>query len=135
MIRCIIDTNTIISGLINFKSKPQMAIDFALLEYEVLSSDETIIELFDVINRSKFDKYISFEERYLFSRKYINLTLNIKISQSFTICRDPKDNKFLDLAYSGNADYIITGDKYLLELNPFYKTKIVTPSEFLDLIG
>jgi putative PIN family toxin of toxin-antitoxin system len=108
MIRCIIDTNTIISGLINFASKPRLAVDYILLECEVLTSNETIIELFNIINRPKFNKYISFKERYLFSKKYINLTVNIEIIKSFSLCRDPKDNKFLEFAYSGDADYLIT---------------------------
>jgi uncharacterized protein len=47
------------------------------------------------------------------------------------ICRDPKDEKFLELA--ANADCIVSGDKDLLVLNPFRGTLILTPREFLDL--
>ena len=135
MIRCILDTNTIISGLMNFVSKSRLVVDYALFNCEVISSEETIIELFDVINRVKFDKYISFEERYLFAREYINLSTNFKIIQNFNLCRDTKDNKFLDLAYSGKANYLITGDKDLLVLSTFYNTKIVTSSVFLEIVG
>ncbi len=49
----------------------------------------------------------------------------------FTECRDPKDNKFLELAVAGNADCIVTGDKDLLVLNPFRDTKIISPANFL----
>jgi hypothetical protein len=48
-----------------------------------------------------------------------------------TECRDPKDNKFLELALAGNADCIVTGDKDLLVLNPFRGIKIISPSDFL----
>ncbi len=49
-----------------------------------------------------------------------------------TECRDPKDNKFLELAVAGNADCIVTGDKDLLVLDPFRNIRIITPKEFLD---
>jgi putative PIN family toxin of toxin-antitoxin system len=49
-----------------------------------------------------------------------------------TECRDPKDNKFLELAVAGNADCIVTGDNDLLVLNPFRNIRIITPKEFID---
>ena len=48
-----------------------------------------------------------------------------------TECRDPKDNKFLELAVAGKADCIVTGDKDLLELYPFHNICIISPKEFL----
>jgi len=46
-------------------------------------------------------------------------------------CRDPKDNKFLELAVAGEATHIVTGDSDLLVLNPFRDIAVLTPSEFL----
>jgi uncharacterized protein len=48
------------------------------------------------------------------------------------ICRDPKDNMFLELALSGNADLIISGDNDLLVLNQFRGIPVITPREFID---
>jgi len=48
-----------------------------------------------------------------------------------TACRDPKDNKFLELAIAGNATHIVSGDNDLLELSPFEQIQIVTPEAFL----
>ena len=48
------------------------------------------------------------------------------------MCRDPNDDFLLILAKDGKADYLITGDKDLLILNPFNKTKICTPTEFKE---
>jgi uncharacterized protein len=48
-------------------------------------------------------------------------------------CRDPKDNKFLEVAVSGFADIIITGDRDLIEMNPYRGITILTPSEVLKL--
>ena len=57
------------------------------------------------------------------------------VTENIEACRDPKDDKFLELAVSGNADYIITGDDDLLELNPFQNVKIITSREFLEFFN
>jgi predicted nucleic acid-binding protein len=56
----------------------------------------------------------------------------IEIKESITICRDSKDDKFLELAISGKADFIITGDQDLLVLNPFRNIEIIAANEFLN---
>lgn len=53
-------------------------------------------------------------------------------TETISECRDPKDNKFLELAFSGKADCIISGDDDLLVMNPFREIPIITPSEFLS---
>lgn len=45
---------------------------------------------------------------------------------------DAEDNKILECALAASADVIVTGDKHLLELGKFKKTKILTPREFFD---
>ena len=56
----------------------------------------------------------------------------IEVKSIVTICRDPKDNFLLALAKDGKADYLITGDKDLLDLKKFGKTKIKTITNFID---
>jgi uncharacterized protein len=51
--------------------------------------------------------------------------------ETIDLCRDPKDNKFLELAVSGNADFIITGDEDLLVLNTFRNIEIISVNDFL----
>ncbi len=46
-------------------------------------------------------------------------------------CRDPKDDKFLEVALSGKADLILTGDADLLTLNPWRGIAVLTPAEYL----
>jgi predicted nucleic acid-binding protein len=55
--------------------------------------------------------------------------VNVQINS----CRDPKDNKFLEVAVSGQATQLITGDADLLVLDPFQGIRILSPQEFLDL--
>ncbi len=50
------------------------------------------------------------------------------------IKQDPSDNKFLSLAVDGKAECLISGDKHLLELKKFRKTKIIPIGDFLRLI-
>jgi len=57
----------------------------------------------------------------------------VEVSESVTDCRDPDDNKFLELAVGGNATHIISGDKDLLALNPFRGIPVLTPQAFLSL--
>ena len=52
-----------------------------------------------------------------------------------TECRDPDDNKFLELAVSSKASFIITGDQDLLSLHPFRRVAILTPEQFLKQTG
>lgn len=54
----------------------------------------------------------------------------IEITESITICRDRKDDKFLEVAVNGKADYLITGDRDLLVLHPFRNIQIPNPSRF-----
>jgi uncharacterized protein len=56
----------------------------------------------------------------------------VKIKTKVEVCRDPKDNFLLSLSFDGNADFLLTGDKDLLELAKFSETAIITVSEFLQ---
>jgi len=62
----------------------------------------------------------------------VQKSLLIEIEETIIECRDAKDNKFLELAISGKASAIITGDKDLLVLHPFRGIPIITVSQFLD---
>jgi predicted nucleic acid-binding protein len=55
----------------------------------------------------------------------------IDVLQSIRESRDPKDDKFLEAAVNGRADVIVTGDKDLLDLNPFRGIAILTPAAYL----
>jgi putative PIN family toxin of toxin-antitoxin system len=55
----------------------------------------------------------------------------VPITERIAACRDPKDDKFLELAVNGKAEVIVSGDGDLLDLNPFRGIPIVTPATFL----
>ncbi len=63
---------------------------------------------------------------------FLKVVEMIDTSEIINVCRDPKDDKLLELATSGNADFLVTGDKDLLVLNPFRGVEIITPRKFLE---
>ncbi len=131
-LRIVIDVNIIISALLFPHSKPDLALQKAQDTGEILMSFPVWTELENVIARPKFNRYIQLEKREQFLRDlYQTITPINNILEKITDCRDPKDNKYLELAIAGSAQYIITGDNDLLVLNPFREIKIIKPDEFL----
>ena len=82
--------------------------------------------------RPKFDRYIPIDVRQLFLEEYELLGVKVKITKEVKACRDPDDDKYLELALNGNADCVITNDPDLLILNPFESIPIISPKEFLE---
>lgn len=62
--------------------------------------------------------------------KIVKVIFDTNVKPTHFISRDPKDNFLLDLIDYSKADYLVTGDKDLLEHNPFKTVKILTPTEF-----
>jgi putative PIN family toxin of toxin-antitoxin system len=85
-----------------------------------------------VANREKFRKYFSGNDIDELSVKMRKVAKIIQTTTIQTQCRDSKDNFLLELAVDGKADYLITGDNDLLELNTVHKTKIVKIEDFLN---
>lgn len=130
--RFIFDTNIIISAVLWPNSKPNIAFKKAQQLGIIIVSSLTWQELETVLFRPKFDRYITIEERQQFLLD-LSQTVDFIIETRFVtdICRDPKDNKYLELAVNGQAECIITGDQDLLILHPFQSINIVTVNNFL----
>ena len=84
-------------------------------------------DLFDCAPRSITKKFIENAEMVKILASYKVITEWVPILEKIQLCRDPKDDKFLELAINGHAKYIITGDKDLLVLNPFREIHIWEP--------
>ena len=131
--RLIFDTNILISALLFEGSKPSKAFNIGIKQGVVLLSAATLMELEDVLWRKKFNKYITNEERIQFLSSFILQTTSVETDETITKCRDPKDNKFLELGVCGKADFIISGDEDLLVLNPFRNIQILSPDQFIKI--
>ena len=124
-----------VSALLFETSKPARAFFAALRNGVVLLSADVISEISEVLGREKFRRYVTEEERGRFLRSLLQEAELIEINEKILACRDPKDDKFLELAVTGDADCIVTGDDDLLTLNPFRDVEIITPSEFLQTLS
>lgn len=128
----VFDTNVLVSALLFSQGKPRQAFDAAFVRGHVLTSLEMLRELDDVLTRPKFDRYLLREERERFLQAFIREAILIEVTEHVDVCRDPKDNAVLELAISGGATHIVTGDEDLLVLNPFRGIAIATPDQFLS---
>ncbi len=128
MHKVIVDTNVFISGII-FGGNPREIITFWLInKYIFCLSPELKAEILGKLKR-KFllpkEKLQEIEDALdTKSQKYIP---KIKV----TICKDPQDNFLLELAEKANADFIISGDKLVLDIKLYKNTKIISPKEFI----
>jgi len=133
-IKVIIDTNLFISFLVG---KRLSGLKEHLVNFRVrlLFSKQILEELDKVTKRPKLQKYFNDADVI----ELINLVKligeEISTGKPTEICRNPKDDFLLDIAARGNANYLITGDHDLLEINKYRKTKIISYLEFEKILA
>jgi len=130
--RAVLDTNVFISG-IHWKGASDKVVEaWGDDRFELVSSEEIIQELAETL--LNFKKPLSQEDIMhwisLIAAKAVIVAPLIKCD---VIKADPDDNKFLEAAVEGNADYIVSQDHHLLDIEEFQGIKIVKPDEFLKL--
>jgi uncharacterized protein len=130
--RVVIDTNTFISAAILLHSSPARAVQAAIASSVLLTSEATWQELRDVLLRPKFNKYRAHDVRAKLLLSWQAYFEPIEVTTSLAVCRHSKDDKFLELAVDGRADFLISGDQDLLTLHPFRSIEIITPAAYLD---
>jgi len=129
--RIVVDSNALISRLLLPGSTPGRAVRKAVDAGQLLISEATLEELAEVLSRPKFDRYISIQDRQEFIRLLGRVAELVPITYTIRACRDPKDDKILELAVNGNAELIVTGDRDLLVLHPFHGVQILSPAAYL----
>lgn len=129
--RLVVDTNVFASAIIFPRSVPRQVVNHALDHGVVIFSEATMGELAEVLSRSKFDSYVSRADRELFLAQIERAAEFVPIIRLVRACRDPKDDKFLEVALNGRADVIITGDADLLGMHPWRGIEILSPTDYL----
>ncbi len=129
--RFVLDSNVLVSAALFKRSIARQAFNKAMLDGQILMSQPVLSEIQDVFSRSRFDKYLSVESRTRFLTDLLKVVEMVEITEAIAACRDPNDDKFLELAISGQAHYVLSSDKDLLVLHPFQDIAIVTPADFL----
>ena len=131
--RIVLDTNVLVSAALKRNSTPGLVVHAAEQRSGLLKSLATQQQLFDVMARPYFDSLIDAETRS-WLQNLMEAAELVMIAERIAACRDPTDDKFLELAVNGHAEAIVTGDADLLELNPFRNIPIVKPAVFIQTV-
>jgi len=130
-LRVVIDTNVLVSAVIG-DGKPRHLVLLLLEKHSVILSRQMLAELSDVITRDKFNV-----KNFQVNRFLSDLMRTAEIAKDNPLFKviqeDPDDDVILNVAYTGKADYIVTGDKHLLALKKFKQTEIVTIAQMLEI--
>lgn len=131
--KVIFDTNVWISFLIG-KRLAKIKHHIENGNIIIVVTDQLLAELKIVTAREKLQKYFPKNSVKELIELLETIAENVVIEPTHFINRDPKDNFLLDLIDFSKADYLVTGDKDLLEHNPFKTAQILTPSDFEEQI-
>ena len=130
-LKVILDTNLWISFLIT-KTFSKLDRPIQQRKIRLLFSEESLSEFLDVATRPEFEKHFTHSdivEIFEYMDQYGSI---IKVKSKVNLCRDTKDNFWLELAKDSKANYLVTGDKDLLIIEEFGKTKILTLKDFIE---
>jgi len=132
MKRAVLDTNIVISSALGG------ALVLVLEKWDqgkftVIITSDILSEYFEVLNRPKFrlkQETIDKITRYIYQfSEFV-----VPEEQIHFVEADPKDDKFLEAAIAGKANYIVSGDKHLLDLKEFRSIPIISGSEFIQFL-
>lgn len=129
--RIVVDTGVLVSAAIRPQSIPALALEKAWLLFDVCASHSTLAELRRVLLADKFEAYRPLASRSLFVTGFVQRAIRFKVTISVTDCRDAKDNQFLELAETANAEIILSSDADLTVLHPWRGIPILPPAAFL----
>jgi len=134
--RVVVDMNVLISATIKPNSRlAQILVYLRNGMFEFLYFPEFLQEYTEVISRPRlWEKYqLDKEEIAAVVQVLENRGALVYVVTQVDVCRDPDDNILLSLALDGKADYIVSGDKDLLDLVSFREIPIIKPAEFLAM--
>ena len=134
--RVVLDTNTILSSLISPRGPAGQAVAAAFETHEVVQSPETVGELKEKLSSRRLAAFIDPDLADIAFKALAVSVLMIEAAHNVTACRDPKDDKFLDLAVAAQASVLVSGDKDLRTLKNIHGIghviPIITPQQYLS---
>ncbi|MBI5554304.1 MAG: putative toxin-antitoxin system toxin component, PIN family [Elusimicrobia bacterium] len=133
--RITVDTNVFVSMLLGSKNCRRIYKVFVKGKLDLVISDELFNEISDVLKRDAFSKIVATQDLKELKDLLKSDAEWVKLKHCLTSCRDPKDNIILETALSGKVDFIVSGDKDLLDLKQFHKIPIVTPKQFSEALS
>jgi len=132
VIRVVLDTNTLISALLFSGTASRLAPLWQSRRITVLVSKEILQEYLRVLAYPKF-QLGDHEIRALVEEELLPFAETIRVRRRLAVVRrDPEDDKFLECAVAGRAEYLVTGDRDLREFGSYRGITILTVGEFLE---
>ncbi len=129
--RVVVDSNTIVSGILIPESVPGRLLRHLAGNVAMVFSAATRDELLEVIAREKFDRYVAFDLRERAVTAPLSDAEMVVPRRRFSVCRDAKDDKFLDVAYAARAGCIVSGDADLRVLGMFEGIPIIGAAQYM----
>jgi len=128
----VFDASSLVGALLKEGSAPERALLAARSKDRICLSDAVEKEIREVVARPKFARYLTPGRIERILDLLTAAAVIVEPKEAVTDCRDAKDNKYLELALSAQAEIIIASDSDLLALNPWRGIAIITPADYLD---
>ncbi|HEY0522283.1 MAG TPA: putative toxin-antitoxin system toxin component, PIN family [Stellaceae bacterium] len=126
-----IDANIVVSAALRRNSLPYHALALARVHDVICMSDAVEQEIRRVIARPKFQSIIMTVRRDHILDLLLVSALRVEPREPVHDCRDDKDNQYLELALAADAEIIVSGDRDLLDLDPWRGVRIMTAAEYI----
>ena len=133
--RVVLDTSTLIGAMLRTRSLPSAVLAWVLDNCVLYASDATLKELAQVVQRDGFNRYLPLPERTRFFQQYAMRATVVDPLLAVADCRDPKGNKFLELALHVRADALVSSDEDLRSQHPWRGIAVLNPAEFVERPG
>lgn len=139
MIAAVLDTNALVSAVIKAGGVPAQILTLAEERFILLTSDYILKETKGVLARkhiqSKYRDRVTAKRREDFITEVRRSAVVVEVETKLSVLsKDVKDNPILACAVDGRANYVVTGDRHLLDLGTYEGIQIVTPARFLDVL-
>jgi len=136
MVKAVLDSNIWLSGVF-WRGKPHEIVKLAeSKKIQTFITKEILAEILDVLNKEKFRRLMEDPgvQTSELMRTILNISTLVEAKEKLDVIKeDPTDNKILECAVAASAEYVVTGDKHLLELKKFGGIRFVKAKEFLDI--
>lgn len=139
MIRVVLDANVFVSAVLNPRGIPaQILTAWRAERFHLVISEAILEEIARVLHHPRILKRHRWREERI--RVFIEDLAHLAILtpeelKLKAIAEDPSDNRYLECAIEGEADYLVSGDQHLLGLGTYQKISILTPRAFLEVLG
>ncbi len=131
MIRVVVDTNVFVSSF--FGGNPRKVVDlWKAGEVSLCLSKPIVDEYIEVLGRLGLQGEKELDELLGLFAHGLHVVFTAKTPALHVVEKDPDDNKFIECAVALKAEFVITGDKALLEIQDYMAIKIVSPKDFLN---